>query len=135
MTDKEYREQKKRVAALIDKWAKPLELDRWTITYHWFREPFSDRPGVAMRVETQWEYRRADIEISVPLLSEMDDNHLENYLLHEYSHILLQEMCDFRHCDDAAFRLIDESMATKFANIFQRVKVLEQIKKRKERAA
>jgi hypothetical protein len=137
MTDADYRAQKKRVQALAARWEPSLGLRWWRLTYTWFREPFEDKPRVAMQCGQQYEYRCANIDVSLPLCADMDDDALEHYLLHEYGHILLDAMATYRELGEEPFRLQEEHTATTLATIFQWVREAgrEDERKSKKKAA
>lgn len=92
MTDKEYREQKKRVQAYIDKWFKAMGLGWFQVTMTWQRERDSDNPNTAARTISSWQYRNAEIIWFVPALVDNDDYFLEGIVVHEFTHILLSPL-------------------------------------------
>lgn len=89
MTDKEYREQKKRVKKYIDKWFKTLGLGWFSVDMEWSRE----RDGeTAARTLSSWQYKNATITWFLPLLAQHDDDTVERTVVHEFCHILLSAL-------------------------------------------
>jgi hypothetical protein len=105
MTDKEYREQKKRIQKLIDKWVHTLGLDWWEIIYEYVRGehdgsetnymPFTgkgSRYACIMEVSTDYYYRTARMTFYLQTCIDYDDAALERYFVHECMHIFLKAM-------------------------------------------
>lgn len=98
MTDKEYREQKKRVQKYLDKWITPLGLRWWKIDVVWDRATHcdSDPPGgsehCAAHVKCRWEYLEATVTFHLLQLIEQKDDDLEKVIVHELCHVLVNEM-------------------------------------------
>lgn len=124
MTDKEYREQKRRVELLIKKWVQPLGLNWWELTYVWVRgshdpaevtnyAPFSGRQGeytCIMDVSTDYYYKTATIRFFLETIREYDD--IERYFVHELMHIFLKPM------QSKGKYAEEELIATHLANAF-----------------
>lgn len=92
MTDKEYREQKKRVQKFIDKWHKTLGMGWYRIDLEWDRARAEDYPNEAAITEWQWQYRTASITFRLPEIALLNDEKLENVVVHEFAHILTGAM-------------------------------------------
>lgn len=92
MTDKEYREQKKRVQKYIDKWFNTLGLGWYRVDINWDRAKSEDAPDEAAITSCQWQYRTASITYRLPVIAELDDDKLENVVVHEFAHILTGAM-------------------------------------------
>lgn len=104
MTDEEYREQKKRVEALIKKWVDVLGLSWWDMTYVWVRgthdpleattyAPFTGKNDVyttIMSVTTDYYYKTASIKFYLETIKDHED--IERYFVHELMHIFLKPM-------------------------------------------
>lgn len=86
----------KRIRKIIDKWLKPLGLLWWhiEINYCLDRRDFQKPNGyeTAARATTRWSYMRAEIDLNLECLAEQTDKHLEETLVHEFMHILINEM-------------------------------------------
>lgn len=99
MTDDEFEAQKERVLAALIPWLKRLGLGWYRIEHKWERDQGSRIPGSAFAtgavVETQWEYRQAQINWYLPTLALMDDEALDNLIVHELVHILCDPMQTF----------------------------------------
>ena len=101
MTDAEYRVAKKRIEALIEKWARPTGLRWWKIQYEYFRGPFPAYPGEvpngrgdepAADCKVRWQYGKAWIRFDVDALGPYTDKELEWVVVHEHMHVFLNEM-------------------------------------------
>lgn len=92
MTDKEYREQKKRVQKYFDKWYSVLGMGWYRIDRNWDRARSEDAPNEAAITSWQWQYRTASITYRLPVIAELDDDKLENVVVHEFAHILTGAM-------------------------------------------
>ncbi len=100
MTDKEYREQKARIKALIPKWVYPLGLRWWKVTFEYERDGLElgahiENNGSAQclaRTSVRWQYLDALIVWNMPALVGTDDEELEKSFVHELCHIFVHEM-------------------------------------------
>ncbi len=95
MTDKEYNATKRRVFAIAKKWQQALGLCWWEIAYDWCQvEMESDKHNITVRAVavTQWEYAKASIALALPVLMELSDRDIERVVVHEFMHILVNEM-------------------------------------------
>ncbi len=96
MKSKKFDKQKKRLCNLAEKWIGILGLKWWTIQHLYYddRKQFIKSNGreVLMRVNGDWRYREAEIEVNVSGISEQNDTDLEGYYVHELMHIFLLEM-------------------------------------------
>jgi hypothetical protein len=123
VTDKEYREQKKRIEALIRKWIQPLGLNWWELTYVWIRgthdgsetvyAPFTgknEQYACIMEVSTDYYYKTATIKFYLETIKEYED--IERYFVHELMHIFLKPMQSKGKADE------EELIATHLANAF-----------------
>lgn len=133
MTDAEYQDQKARVERYTERWLIPLGLDAWHVECCWHRDKATEeragRPPM-METEVRWQYADARVCIYLPSVAEVeDDATLERIVVHEYLHILLNELRPLRDADDprenalAEERLChEEHAATMLANAFCRVR-------------
>ena len=106
ITDKEYKRERKRVRALMDKWRDPLRLYDWDISLLYTRGPFPVdgewRQRTAIGVcTTDWQYRRASLTFDTEATRDLDDAKLERVFVHECCHVLLNEMRQWKDADDA----------------------------------
>lgn len=92
MTDKEYREQKRRVQKYFDKWYAVLGMGWYRIDREWDRVRSEETPSEAAVTSWQWQYRTASITYRLPVIAELDDDKLENVVVHEFAHILTGAM-------------------------------------------
>lgn len=136
MTDKEYRQQRRRIQSLIKKWVQPLGLRWWSINFEYEREDkHSGGSAYApMDVGGYWEtvmdtrcdpnYLKATITVYCRVIKDMNDDDLELSFLHELMHIFVSPM----HTQKTAKE--EELVATKLAQA-----VLWSRKEASERAA
>lgn len=92
MTDKEYREQKKRVQKFIKKWYDTLGLGWYRVDLIWDRARSEESPDEAAITHWSWQYRTASITFRMPVIEELNDEKLENVVVHEFAHILTGSM-------------------------------------------
>lgn len=96
MNDAEYEKQKGRVVQIIDKWRDALWLNSWRLIHAFERqERAEDRErgyAVAADVLVQWEYLCADFKWYLPIVALLADDVLEEYVVHEFGHVLVSEM-------------------------------------------
>lgn len=88
MTDKEYREQKKRVRKLFDRWMKPVGMGWFHVEFEWGRALNEDQPREVMKTEVTWEYREVTFIVRLPACVALSDERLEHIVVHELSHAL-----------------------------------------------
>lgn len=125
MTDKEYREQKRRIEKLIKKWTAPLGLNWWELQYVWIRGehdgsetlymPFTgkdNRYTCVMEVTTDYYYKTATLKFYLETCLGFDDKAIERYFLHELMHIFLKPMQSKGKANE------EELVATHLANAF-----------------
>lgn len=90
MTDKEYRQQKKRVLAIINKWRSIIGISGDRLRFDWHRLCDPESPEAVASVNASWEYRNHKINLYLPVILGIDDEEeLEGAILHELCHILL----------------------------------------------
>lgn len=90
------KKQIKRIQAVLDTWIVPLGLGPWGLTMIYSDDPgdFRDSPNesVAARVWVRWEYMSAEITFNLKVCAGFDDHELESAILHELSHVMLDEV-------------------------------------------
>lgn len=95
-----YKKAKKLIRKYVDKWARPLGLLWWRIDLFFIVDPktikkhFTQSGGrktVAL-VFAQWEYSRASIYFNMREIEEMNNEEIEDAIIHELCHILVNEM-------------------------------------------
>lgn len=100
MTDKEFEALKKRIDKYCKKWRAMLGLKWWRIKYVWDRESKGQDTGTSQYQEAastsvQWPYLDATITFNMPCLISETDEELEDSILHEHIHVLVNEMRNF----------------------------------------
>lgn len=118
MTDKEYNEQRTRVRKLIKKWHQTLGLNWWRLKYEFKREK-SEKDSdddkdwaTTARCIASPNYLDATIIFYLPEIATMDDNELEETVLHEMMHVFLSPMSTKEKDDE------EERVATTLARAF-----------------
>ena len=120
MTDKEYRDLKKRLEKIIYDWHGALGLGWWNMEYLYNRDGkppiYSEDTNycTVMTCEAKWPYLKATIEINMPPLLGLDDETLEADLVHEWMHVFLNEMSEKNDKDHKH----EERVATQLAKAF-----------------
>jgi hypothetical protein len=100
LTDREFKAQCRRLRRLEKRWTAALGLQRWRIQSHyhrddqWFHDWDADDPVPAGLTRTRWEYREATIHWHMPAIAEWNDDDLENVVVHELMHIMIQTVVD-----------------------------------------
>lgn len=95
MTDKEFAKQQKRVERYFQYWQRALWLEQWRTTFKWHRGEFSQDESdgrTVMRVTSDYRYMQAEVEVYLPAVVDQEDEALERSVVHELSHVLLNEM-------------------------------------------
>jgi hypothetical protein len=126
MTDAEVERQTGRVQRLIDWWGEELGIRAcWKVHYKFIRESCRDEPEAAMETFVRWQYAHATFSVFLPAAEEQDDEELENMVVHEFMHLLLNEMRPLRDKSDPVTsalweeeRCHEEHAATTLARAF-----------------
>lgn len=105
---------RKKLKKYFDKWFERLLLHSWYIDIHWEYEPNRQESRMRGQMPVQWEYLRADFYIYLPLLWGMREVELEEFIVHELMHIMVNEMRDDSpdNCDH------EERVVTSLARAF-----------------
>lgn len=112
MTDAEYEAQKTRVEALIHKWHEILGLYHWRFRHEFYRQDFP-APEAAAQTTVRWDYGFARFDWNLPDFAGMDDDECEHAVVHEYMHVLVNEM---RPCNQKVWeRCHEERVVTNLA--------------------
>ncbi len=100
MNDAEYEAQKARIQALEKRWIETLGLAAWKLNTEFVRGDFtsdgSPAPDTLATAKTHSEYMLATISWNMPLVPDHNDRELERVFLHEYMHVILNEMRPWR---------------------------------------
>lgn len=103
MNDDAYEFQKARVQSMMEKWKAILPLGNWLITPYFERDGI-DKKGQKSEAVAQtrpdWAYLHASITWNMPEVEDATDEHLENYVVHEYVHILIDELVRYATRDE-----------------------------------
>lgn len=109
MTDKEYRSAKSRVEKLIEKWFKPIGMGWWQV-YIDYNRGYSDELTTIAITNCNWQYRTGHIEFFLPVCQELNDEKLEEAIVHEFCHILVAPIQDLR--DDQSREITEHTVTT-----------------------
>lgn len=112
MTDRQYAAQKKRVMALWDKWFSDIGMSWWAVELKWSREREEDSWNTVGLTNASWHYRTGTVTFFLPACADMNDDQLEEAVVHEMVHVIAAGIHDNR--DDQA-REITEYTVTSLA--------------------
>jgi hypothetical protein len=120
MTDCEFRAAKSKIKKYINKWLVLLGLDRWTIDVQYLDQSSStfksDFEVLAGETHVTWFYNRALIKFYLPEFLEMEDDDVEQLVIHELTHILVNEA---RECGTGEFNIkFEEHVVTNLTKAF-----------------
>jgi hypothetical protein len=128
MTDKEYRDEKKRLQGLINKWVNPIGLGWYDIKFVWVRSEYDNsvsayspivgkdqRYTCIMATSVDYFYRMASITFFMEVSIQYSPEDLEEYFVHELMHIFLKPLQDKRKF--AEEELVATSLAKGFIYI------------------
>ena len=128
MNDKEYEKLKARIVQLTDKWQVMLGLKWWRVTYYYERENSKTEPNcdeghskLGGSTFTQYPYKTAQVYFYLPALEGLDAKELENLVVHELVHILVNEMRYFDK-DQAHEERVVSDLTSAFLWTYKRVK-------------
>jgi hypothetical protein len=127
VTDKDYREQKRRVKKYIDKWFRTLGLGWFSVDMEWSREKDND---TAARTLSSWQYKNATITWFLPLLAQYDDDTVERTVVHEFCHVLLSGLAqNQQNTDESLSSQVNEYTTELVANALVWARVAGEDKK------
>jgi hypothetical protein len=81
-----------RVCVSFDKWNDLLELHWCNITLHRSDSFRADDNACAADTAAQWQYREATINVYLPAIAHFSDPEIEELLVHEMVHILVNSL-------------------------------------------
>lgn len=120
MKRKAYKRQRARIQVYFDKWITWLGLRWWDLEIHYYDKRKTFRKGTdarshqtAMTIHARWEYGMASIAVNVPVLADLSDRELEEAVVHELTHALINEMRE-----DDPDRKHEERVVTTLTNAF-----------------
>ncbi len=105
--DKERAAIKGRVKRYLRKWEGRLGMLSWTRSYDWRDEPIEpcaegDAYQVGARTFAEWQYLHVHYKLYLPALAKLDDEDLEELIVHEFMHTGLDELVKSAGQPDAA---------------------------------
>lgn len=104
MTDKDYKQTKKRIDTLITKWYKPGGWGWWRTDFCFSDERQPKNDDTCAETHADFKYSHATITFYVPTLVDKDDEELESILVHELCHLTASTFPNFEDNDDAVAR-------------------------------
>lgn len=114
MTDKEYREQKKRIQGFADKWFKTMGLGWFKVDFEWSRLEDGE---IAAHTNSSWQYKSAIITWYLPHIAKYDDEVIEQTVVHEFAHVLLSGLAqNMIHDDEQMAKQVNEYTTELVAN-------------------
>lgn len=109
MTDKEYEALKKKITKLTTLWRDELGLGSYRLHHNWARTTKERVDNCGAEVKMRWEYMEADFTWYVPALQDLDDDELEEVVVHEFCHILIAPLM---YDDSEHGRMVYERVTT-----------------------
>lgn len=101
-------------------WISNLGLGYWDVKVeyheHYFTEPYTME--TAGYCDVEWQYLRATVHISNPVLCTIEEKDIERFMLHELCHALVNEMRDYEEGDLSH----EERVCSMLTNAFMRTK-------------
>lgn len=95
MTDREFEEVKKRVLEYAEKWQSLLDLSRWRLKICHHRDGKMSGSGLeaepVAEVSTEWKYMDILVCVNSPAAGGLDDQDLEETLVHELVHSVMTD--------------------------------------------
>lgn len=127
MTDAEYKALKSKLHRMALEWSERIGLGWWKLKFVWCRDGINDSkvPNAAAATDVQWPYLEAAIRFDMPLLADKDqfedDAALEMLVLHELTHVLVNELrCDeCQHDEKKDVMHHEERVVTTVAKAFR----------------
>lgn len=110
MTDKQYTAQKKRVMKFWDKYFDSIGMGWWAVEVNWSREREENSPDTVGLTTASWEYRTGNVTFFLPKCAEINDDQLEEAVVHEMVHIIAEGIHDLR--DDQAREITEYSVTS-----------------------
>ena len=118
MTDAEFEKQKARVQAVWDKWAKILHLDHYYINITWERKYDGDKTHWLASTQTDWHYRQMFVFFYLPKIETVDDDQLDNLVLHEIAHMFVSPLCT-TESDSQKLEFATENVARALEDVYK----------------
>ena len=88
MNDADYKKLRNKIRKMFHKWQQPMGMRMFEVNLTWDRS-YHPKGYAATTEMSRWLYHSYDITFYMPTLAEMDDEHLENVVIHELTHCLL----------------------------------------------
>lgn len=99
LDDAQFNEQVVRVQKVVDYWWKALELDArgFVLKINYNREERHEEEDnqiwrTFMEIGTSWQYQHADMAVWIPECYHQSDEQIEEDVVHEFMHMLVNEM-------------------------------------------
>jgi hypothetical protein len=97
MRRKKFKRQRDRATTYLNWWCRALGLRWWRVEYNWHDDDSSafcrdDGNVTVARAWAKWQYLHLVLDINTPALTDLDDEHLEETVVHEFCHALINEM-------------------------------------------
>lgn len=122
-----HEEQQARIEAIYSRWESVLGLDSWDIGREFYPGTFINQNGNATGdaavacTFTRWQYLHGSIWFNTAAAADQTDAQMEEHVVHEMVHVLLNEMRDLCTEDEHPINLKhEERVCTTLARAFLR---------------
>ena len=97
MTEREAARQRRRIERFWKKWRRTLGLDEWETALNFNDGEYIQQDGEASgeavaSAHARWQYRHASVSFNLERVARLDEEDLEQMVIHEAMHIILNEM-------------------------------------------
>lgn len=124
MKPKAYKAYRKRCRNYLNTWIPLLSLQDYRIRVNYYDDS-ADFPGASdysegimlARVSCQWEYLDVTIAVNVPAIARLSEEEIEETIVHELCHIIVNEMSS-----ECVERKHEERVVTNMARTFLRLR-------------
>lgn len=112
MQRKAFNKECERIMRYIDRYSYLLTLAGWNVDFHFHQRPVKgcNENDAAGYVNFMWEYLAADIHFNAFLTAELDDEVVEETVLHELVHVLVGEATNKRGSIERVVTTISRQM-------------------------
>lgn len=125
LKDTEFNLQRERIRKLYEHWSVPCGLTWWKdMQLEYVNAPNADDIRTTASATSSWEYRFATLTFYMPKIAELDDEELEDVLVHEIAHLLVAPItATWRGMPEdqlrVTYRQLEESTVANMASVLR----------------